>query len=239
MASLEQQIQEFAADLRSSLAQSSASTTSPAALGQAIDSFVLDPIRREFSAVADHLDQNVSEMLRKLQEKTAKVLEEQKQFKIRVEDMLNRVKGDQKRQVEIGEEVHKQLATRNQDVQMDPDFLSRADKLVADIQQHRETLKNLQKTHYKAYINSSERRGNEGLLIELVNQTAFKHDKLELVLEGEGEAPIVTNLGSVLLPSRTLHLPLTAIGKVTPGKRYTMTVYSNHQPLSQPTDLPD
>ena len=68
MASLEQQIQDFAADLRSSLSQSSAGTNNPVAFGQAVDTFVLNPIRREFTAVADHLDQNVSVMLQSLQE---------------------------------------------------------------------------------------------------------------------------------------------------------------------------
>jgi len=240
MASLEQQIQDFAADLRSSLSQSSAGTNNPAAFGQAVDTFVLNPIRREFTAVADHLDQNVSVMLQSLQEKAIQVAQEQEEFQKRVVSMLDRAKENQKRQQEIVNVVREKLATRNEGVKMDPDLLPRADKIVADIQEYRETLKSIQRTNYKAYINSSERRGNEGLLIELVNQTPFPYDKLELVLEGEGEAPITTSIGGkVLLPSATLFLPMTAIGKVTPGKRYTMTVYSNSKPLSQATDLPD
>ena len=239
MASFEQQIEDFASDLRSSLSQPSASSHSPEALGHAIDTFVLDPIRREFGAVADHLDQNAKVMLQSLEEKAKTVRQEQEDFGKRVEELFEKLKEDRKRQHEIMKGIKDHLTSKNAAIMTEPDFLPRANKLVTDITEYRDTLKNIQRTYYKAYINYSERRGNEGVLIQLENLTTYPHEKLELVLEGQDEAPITKAMTKRLEASATQYYPLMEIGKVTPGKRYTMTVYSNSQPLSNSADLPE
>jgi chromosome segregation ATPase len=239
MASLEQQIEDFASDLRSSLAQPSVGSHSPEALGHAIDTFVLDPIRREFSAVADHLDQNAKAMLQSLEEKAKTVRQEQGDFERRVEELLEKLSEDRARQHEIMKGIKQHLVSKNAEIKTEADFIPRVDKLVTDITEYRDTLKNIQRTYYKAYINSSERRGTDGVLIQLVNLTTYPYEKLELVLEGQDEAPITKTMMKRLEASATQYYPLMEIGKVTPGKRYTMTVYSNSQPLSNSADLPE
>lgn len=239
MASMEQQIEDFASDLRLSLSQPSASSRSPEALGHAVDTFVIDPIRREFSAVAEHLDQNAKTMLQNLEEKAKTVRQEQDSFERRVNELLGKLQKDRARQNEIMKGIKEHLTSKNADIKIEADFLPRAEKLCTEITEYRDTLKNIQRTYYRAYINSSERRGNEGVLIELHNMTPYPYEKLELVMEGQDEPPIRKTMIKRLEASAQQFYPLMDIGKLTPGKRYTMTVYSNNEPLSNPADLPE